>query len=83
MITYYFCSNVTQRDVPASGKNMRFRLTHIFLFGYYWRYSLTEVDKKFELKLSKSQICLYCKIKSKENRFRRKKVKKKAYSITT
>jgi len=27
---------------------------------------LTEVDKKFELKLSKSQISLYCKIKSKE-----------------
>jgi len=43
---------------------------------------LTEVGRKFELKLSKSQICLYCKIKSKENRFCRKKVKKRAYSIT-
>jgi len=42
---------------------------YIFLFGY-----LTEVDKKFELKLSKLQICLYCKMRSKENRFQRKKV---------
>jgi len=46
-------------------------------------YSLTEINKKFEQKLSKSQIFLYCKIKSKENRFWRKKVKKKIYSITT
>jgi len=53
------------------------------LFGCYWWYGLTEVDKKFQLKLSKSQIYLYCKMKSKENRFWRKKVKKKAYSITT
>jgi len=50
-----------------------------FLFGCYWRCSLTEVDKKFELKLSKSQICLFCKIKNKK---KRKKVKR-AYSITT
>jgi len=28
---------------------------------------------KFELKLSKSQICLHCKRKRKENPFRRKK----------
>jgi len=55
----------------------------MFLFGCCWRYSLTEVDKKFELKLSKFQICLYCKMKSKENRFWRKKVNKRAYSITT
>jgi len=53
------------------------------LFGCYWQYSLTEVDKKFELKLSKSQICLYCKMKNKENRFQRKKVKKRSYLITT
>jgi len=46
---------------------------YIFLFGCYWQYSLIEVDQKFELKLSKSQICLYCKRKSKENRFRTKK----------
>jgi len=37
---------------------------YIFLFGYYWRHSLTVVDKKFVLKLSKSQIYLYCKMKS-------------------
>jgi len=53
------------------------------LFDCYWQYSLTEVDKKFELKLSKLQICLYYKIKSKENQFRRKKVKNGAYLITS
>jgi len=28
---HYFCSFVTQRDTPASEKNMRFRLTQLKL----------------------------------------------------
>jgi len=58
------------------------------VFGCYWwwptvdQWFLPEVDKTFELNYQNRKLT-YIAMKSKENRFWRKKVKKRAYSITT